>query len=117
MDIAKKRKIQRKHIHKRIRSKISGSSDKPRISVFRSNKHMYVQVIDDEKQITLLSISDHNIKDIKKKTDIASMLGTMLSEKMKAKNITKAVFDRGGYQYHGRVQALADSLRKNGIIF
>lgn len=117
MDTAKKRKQQRQHIHKRIRAKISGSADKPRISVFRSNKHMYVQVIDDEKQITLVSASDKDIKDVTKKVDVALALGAILAEKMKAKNITKAVFDRGGYKYHGRVQALADNLRKNGIIF
>ncbi len=117
LDQTKKRRIQRQAIHKRIRAKVSGTTDKPRVSVYRSNAHMFVQVIDDIKQTTLVSVSDSEVKDIKGKTNISTSLGKILAEKMKAKKIKEVVFDRGGYQYHGRVKALADSLRNEGIIF
>ena len=117
IESTKKRRIQRQTIHKRIRAKISGTASRPRVSVYRSNAHMFVQVIDDVAQNTLVSVSDAEIKDIKGKTTISTALGKALAEKMKAKKITNVVFDRGGYQYHGRVKAVADSLRNEGIIF
>lgn len=117
LDTTKKRRKQRTTIHKRIRAKVAGNAERPRVSVFRSNAHMFVQVIDDVKQNTLVSVSDAEAKEIKGKTNISDALGKILADKMKAKKITNVVFDRGGYQYHGRVKALADSLRKEGINF
>jgi len=117
LDTSQKRRQQRTTIHKRIRAKVAGTEERPRISVFRSNAHMFVQVIDDVKQNTLVSASDAEVKETKGKTNKSDALGKILAEKMKAKKITNVVFDRGGYQYHGRVKALADSLRKEGINF
>lgn len=107
---------------KRIRRKISGTSVRPRLSVHRSNKNFYVQLVDDMKGETLLSISTTN-PDLKKSlayggnAKAASVLGEALANKAKAKGISKVVFDRAGYKYHGRVKALADAARKGGISF
>ena len=104
--------------HKRIREKISGTKDIPRLSVFRSNKEIYVQIIDDEKQTTLLSASSLD-KSLKLKNggnvEAAKAVGKLIAEKAKKAKITKVVFDRGGYLYHGRVKALADAARENGL--
>lgn len=104
--------------HKRIREKISGTKDIPRLSVFRSNKEIYAQIIDDEKQTTLVSASSKD-KSLKLKNggnkEAAAAVGKLLAEKAKKAKITKVVFDRGGYLYHGRVAALADSARENGL--
>lgn len=104
--------------HRKIRMRISGTAQRPRVSVFKSNRHMFVQVIDDVARKTLLSsqvVSQKKSTVKGKKTEVALKIGEMLAEKMKAQGIKEALFDRGGYQYHGRVKAVADGLRAGGI--
>ena len=108
--------------HLRVRNKISGSSTRPRLAVFRSLKHVYAQIIDDTHGMTLASTStlDQNIKaekDGKSKTDISELVGTNMAKQAKKKGIKQVVFDRGGYKYHGRVKVLAEAARKGGLIF
>ena len=104
--------------HKKIRSTISGTENRPRLSVFRSNKGMYIQLIDDLNGKTLVSANTKELKDSKnKKIEISFKLGKLLAEKALKKNISKVVFDRGGYKYHGRVKAVADGAREGGLIF
>jgi len=105
---------------KRVRSKVFGTIERPRLSVYRSNKFIYAQLVDDGKKKTLLSASDLELKSKKEagtKTQKAYLVGEMISKKAKLKKITKIVFDRGGYRYHGRVKALADGARKGGLDF
>jgi large subunit ribosomal protein L18 len=117
MDKRKKR-LQRK---KRIRAKVFGTKQKPRLSVYRSNKQVFAQLIDDENKNTIVSFSSLNLKkkDLEKKTksEVAQMVGEELGKVAKTKKIKKAVFDRGGYQYHGRVKAVAEGARKAGLEF
>ena len=101
--------------HKRVTAKIQGSSKRPRVAVFKSNQYIYAQVIDDEVGKTLIGASDYGAKTKSKKSDAASKVGETLAEKMKEKGISEAVFDRGGFKFHGRVKAVADGLRKGGI--
>ena len=97
---------------------IKGTNQVPRISVFRSNRFLNIQVIDDSANKTLLNMSDKDLKASKKtKIDVASEIGEMLAQQAKEKGISKVVFDRGGYKYHGRVKALAEGLRKGGLQF
>lgn len=119
--------------HKRIRAKIFGTSSRPRLNVFRSLKHIYAQIINDEKGETLVAASDLEFKKLKRelkkeivtkdnkllkgKVAIAYQVGQLIAEKALKKNIEKVVFDRGGYKYHGRVKALADGARDNGLKF
>jgi len=104
--------------HKRVRAKIMGTAKIPRLCVFRSNKHIYGQLIDDEKGKTLLIASDLEIKKVKvKKIDIAQQVGQLLAKKAIDKKIEKIIFDRGGYKYHGRVKALAEGARQGGLKF
>jgi large subunit ribosomal protein L18 len=109
--------------HKIIRRKISGTSDRPRMCVYRSLNNLYVQLVNDEKHITILSLStgSPNIKDkIKKDAGNikgAGILGGAIAEACKAKGITKVVFDRSGYLYHGRIKMLAEAARKGGLQF
>ena len=104
--------------HRRIRGKISGTAERPRLSIFRSNKNIYAQLIDDVAGVTLASAStlDENVSDATK-VEQASAVGKAIAEAAKAKNISTVVFDRSGYLYHGRVQALADAARENGLDF
>jgi len=111
----------RMRIKKRIRNKICGTADNPRVAIYRSNKQIYAQVIDDLKRITLLSASSKE-KEIAgitgiKKTEQAKLVGKLLASKCKEKGIEKVVFDRGGYKYHGRVKSLADAAREGGLKF
>jgi large subunit ribosomal protein L18 len=109
----------RARIKKRIRKNISGTSTRPRLSVFRSNKQIYVQVIDDVKGVTITSASSH-VKDSTQKvnkTDQAKLIGKEIAENASKAGIKEVVFDRNGYLYHGRVKALADSARENGLKF
>ncbi|EEI19192.1 50S ribosomal protein L18 [Lentilactobacillus hilgardii] len=108
----------RKRRHNRVRNKISGTAECPRLNVFRSNKNIYAQVIDDVEGVTLVSAStlDSAISD-GNKTEKAAGVGKLVAERASKKNIKKVVFDRGGYLYHGRVQALADAARENGLEF
>lgn len=104
--------------HERVRSKISGTTEVPRLGVFRSNKNISCQIIDDENGVTLASASSLSLK-LKNGGNIeaATAVGKAIAEAAKKANITKVVFDRGGYLYHGRVEALANSARENGLEF
>ena len=104
--------------HRRIRGNISGTAERPRLSIFRSNKNIYAQLIDDVAGVTLASAStlDENVSDATK-VEQAAAVGKAIAEAAKAKNISTVVFDRSGYLYHGRVQALADAARENGLDF
>ena len=108
----------RQRRHMRIRGKISGTAERPRLSIFRSNKNIYAQLIDDVAGVTLASAStlDENVSDATK-VEQAAAVGKAIAEAAKAKNISTVVFDRSGYLYHGRVQALADAARENGLDF
>ncbi len=103
---------------KSVRKNIVNKTDRPRITVFRSNKHISAQVINDLKHITITGHSDIKLRGKKgTKTEKASVVGEELAKKMKELKLVKAIFDRSGYKYHGRVKALADGLRKGGIEF
>ena len=111
----------RSRIRLRIRKKISGTAEKPRLAVFRSNKQIYVQLVDDLKGVTLLSVSSKE-KEIAgnagiKKTEQAKLVGKSLAARCKEKGIENIVFDRSGYKYHGRVKSLADAAREGGLKF
>lgn len=103
--------------HRRLRKKVKGTIERPRVSVHRSLKNIYVQAIDDIGQRTLLSAStgDKTIGAVKGKTNAAKQLGLAFGKKLIEKGIQKVAFDRGGYLYHGRVKALADALREAGV--
>lgn len=101
--------------HRRLRAKVRGTKDKPRFSVFRSNKHVFLQLIDDETGKTFVSASDLNIKKKGTKIEIARETGKKLAELARAKKIKKVVFDRGGYKYHGRVKAVAEGAKEGGL--
>lgn len=103
--------------HARVRKTISGTSEMPRLNVFRSNKEIYAQVIDDVNGITLVSSSSKELKVSGGNIESAKAVGKDIAAKCKAKKIEKVVFDRGGYLYHGRVAALADAARENGLEF
>jgi large subunit ribosomal protein L18 len=103
--------------HGRVRARIVGTELRPRLSVFRSNRGLFVQIINDQNGQTLVSAHSREIKTTGHKTDIALALGKLLADKAKAKNISSVSFDRGCYKYHGRVKALADGARENGLQF
>ena len=110
----------RTRIRRRIRKKLEGTADRPRLAVFRSNTQVYVQVIDDRAGITLASASSREKSiagDKTKKTEQAARVGKLIAEKCKEKGIDNVVFDRGGYKYHGRVKSLADAAREGGLKF
>ncbi|OFY73596.1 MAG: 50S ribosomal protein L18 [Bacteroidetes bacterium RBG_19FT_COMBO_42_7] len=111
----------RSRIRLRIRKKINGTAEKPRLAVFRSNKQIYVQLVDDLKGVTLLSVSSKE-KEIAgntgiKKTEQAKLVGKSLANRCKEKGIENIVFDRSGYKYHGRVKSLAEAAREGGLKF
>lgn len=112
MSIQQNPKIRRAH---RVRAKLNGTADRPRISVHRSNVHMYVQAIDDVARTTIASANSKSIKDAGSKADLAKKVGIALGEQLKGKKITKGIFDRGSYRYHGRVAQVADGVREAGI--
>ena len=112
----------RKRRHARVRQKIFGTSNVPRLSVFRSLKHIYAQIIDDDAGYTLVSAStlDADVRaqvDGLSKVEQAELVGKRIAEKAQSKGVTRVVFDRGGYVYHGRVKALADASREGGLVF
>lgn len=123
----KRQKKERRH--KRIRAKISGTAERPRLCVFCSNKHIYAQLIDDEKGKTIVSAKDTELrasakstagkekKQLTGKIAIAFQVGKLIAEKTIKNKINKVVFDRGGYIYHGKVKALAEGAREGGLIF
>lgn len=114
--MAFKKESRRLKIRKKIRSRVSGTSERPRLSVFRSNKDIYAQLIDDTKGSTLLAVSSRDIKS-GSKTDQSAQVGKLLAEKAIAQGITLIAFDRSGYLYHGRVKGLADGAREGGLQF
>lgn len=119
MDRSKQRVIARTRIRKRIRSKVTGTAERPRLAVFRSLKHIYAQVIDDTAGKTLASASSRE-KDASSKGSnaaAAKAVGALIAKKAKNKGIKRVVFDRGGYLYHGNIKALADAARENGLEF
>ena len=105
--------------HARVRAKISGTPERPRLNVYRSTKHIYAQLIDDVNGVTLASASsmDKNFEGVGGNTEAARKVGTKIAERALAKNITEVVFDRGGYLYHGRVKELAEGAREGGLKF
>ena len=107
--------IQRKRRARRTRARVQGTAERPRFSVFRSNKYTLVQLIDDVSGKTLLSISSRGIGTITNKTDAAKKTGETLALEAKKKGITRVVFDRGAYKYHGRVKAIAEGAREGGL--
>jgi len=118
------RKSRKNVRHKRVRKQINGSADRPRLSVFKSSKHIYAQIIDDLTMNTLVSASSLTpkvmealAKDSKGKTDTASAVGKYLGELAVAKGIKQVSFDRGGYPFHGRIKSLADGAREAGLEF
>jgi len=120
--MAIKSKIARKRRHRRIRNRISGTAERPRLNVFRSLDHIYVQVIDDVAGKTLVSAStiDKELRGEvsgKGKKEQAAMVGKAIAERAKAAGVSTVLFDRGGYLYHGRIKALADGAREGGLEF
>ena len=113
------RKFERVRRHKRVRRKISGTPECPRLCVFRSNKGVYAQVIDDVNQTTLVSAStlDKEVKTKRANKEAAKEVGTLVAKRATAKKISNVVFDRGGYIYHGVVKELAESAREGGLKF
>jgi large subunit ribosomal protein L18 len=111
----------RRFVHERIRKKVQGTAERPRLNVYRSVNHIYVQLIDDLAGKTLIAASSAVGKKGQRKTGgnlaAAKEIGKAIAEKAKAKGISKVVFDRGGYLYHGRVKALADAAREGGLQF
>jgi large subunit ribosomal protein L18 len=111
----------REHVHERIRKKLQGTPERPRLNVYRSLNHIYVQVIDDMAGKTLVSASSAEGKKENRRSGgnvaAAKDVGKIIAERAKAKGVTKVVFDRGGYIYHGRVKALADAAREAGLKF
>lgn len=107
----------RARLHKKIRARVSGTMERPRLAVFRSNRYMYAQLIDDVKGVTLASASDIALTDKMTKVERARTVGKKLADEAKKHKITSVVFDRGGFSYRGRVQALADGAREAGLNF
>ncbi len=115
METSQIRRIARERRRRRIRRQIAGTDVVPRVSVFRSNKHLYVQLISDESGRTLATVTSSKGSGAGVTVDKAKQLGTELAEKCKALGIERLVFDRGGYRFHGRVKAVADAVREAGL--
>lgn len=117
----KQKRIQKERRHVRIRSKVSGISERPRLSIFRSHMHMYAQVIDDSIGKTLVSVTDRGMSSgesvKRKKTERAFVLGKEIARRAKEKGIKSVVFDTGGNTFHGRVKQFADGAREGGLVF
>lgn len=116
------RKSMRLMRHARVRRRLTGTADRPRLSVFRALNHVYAQIIDDGEGSTLAAASSvesevRERKDGLSKTEVSRVVGRLLADRAKKRGVTTVVFDRGGYKYHGRVKALADVLREEGIVF
>ena len=119
MDHAKERVIARKRIKERIRRKVQGTAERPRLAVFRSLKHIYAQVIDDASGKTIVSASslDEGAATKGANAAAAKAVGVLIAKKAVDKGVKRVVFDRGGYLYHGNIKALADAARENGLEF
>jgi large subunit ribosomal protein L18 len=115
-----KKVVRRTRIHRRLRTRIAGSAERPRLSVFRSNKQIYAQIINDDEGVTVASCSSR-INDVSSqplsKTEQSRLVGHKLAELALSKGISTVIFDRGGYKYHGRVKALAEGAREGGLNF
>jgi len=114
----KKKQQNRQRRHSRVRARIYGTAERPRVSVFKSNKHVFIQFIDDTKGRTIVSgkmVSGKKDKTKGTKTDKASKTAEVLAEQAKEAGIKEAIFDRGGFKYHGRIKAVAEGLRKGGL--
>ena len=112
-------RAQRIKRHKRVRAKISGTPETPRLDVFRSNAHIYAQIIDDVNGVTLVAASSNEkeFEGLGSNSEAATKVGKLIAERAKEKGIEDVCFDRGGYLYHGRVKALADGAREGGLNF
>lgn len=117
MNRQKQKNLKREIRHKRVRSRVSGVLERPRLAVFKANKHIYAQLIDDGAGKTLASASTVEIKTKGKKSDLAKEVGKLVASKALAKNIKAVKFDRGGFAYHGRIKALAEGAREGGLEF
>ena len=123
MDANKRKSQQRRRRHRRVRKKVFGLAERPRMCVFRSSKHIYVQLVDDAQGRTLASASSIKLGDIKaddklgRKSAAARQVGERIAEAAKQHGIQKVIFDRGGYRYHGRIAALAEGARSGGLKF
>ncbi len=119
MQLSKKREL-RLRIKRRIRKKVRGTAERPRLSVFRSNRYIYAQLIDDERGVTLVSASSREAEvqqGAARPIERSALVGKLLAARARAKGIEKVVFDRNGYRYHGNVRALAEGAREGGLIF
>lgn len=122
-NIAKFRRISRERRHSRVRKKVAGTSDQPRLCVFRSLKNIYAQVVDDGVGATIVAASslDEEVKkeiaEAKGKIETSKAVGRVIAKRAKEKGIEKVCFDRSGYKFHGRVKALADAAREGGLVF
>lgn len=122
MKVARKtRKLTRRRLHARVRKKISGTPDRPRLAISFTGQHVYAQIIDDAAGKTLVAVSttEKSVASEKLRPNVsgAAKVGALIAERAKAKNITNVVFDRGGFRYHGKVKALADAAREGGLGF
>jgi large subunit ribosomal protein L18 len=119
MDQAKQRVVSRSRVKERIRRKVNGTAERPRLAVFRSLKHIYAQVIDDASGKTIASASSREKDSGAKGANAAAAkaVGALIAKKAKDKGVKQVVFDRGGYQFHGNIKALADAARENGLEF
>mgnify|MGYP003572254057 CR=1 FL=1 len=120
--LKKSRELQRRRRHQRLRNRISGHAERPRLVVFRSLKHMEAQLVDDVAGVTLIGASTAGLKDFKaegqnRRVEMCAALGERIGAAAREKGINSVVFDRGGYKYHGRVKAFADGARKGGLEF
>ncbi len=117
----RQRNVIRKRVHTRIREKVAGTAQRPRLNVYRSLNHIYTQLIDDVNGVTIASASSMTKKGVDRSSGgnvvAAATIGRLIAEQAKEKGITRVVFDRGGYLYHGRVKALADAAREAGLEF
>jgi large subunit ribosomal protein L18 len=114
--IPKTREQKRARRHLRVRKKVSGTPERPRLVIYRSLKHIYAQLVDDVARHTLMTVSSHAIAE-GKKTEKSAAVGRTLADRAKKAGITHVVFDRAGYRYHGRVKAVADGAREGGLDF
>ena len=115
-------KVRREIRHLRVRRRVSGSPERPRLCVFRSLNHVYAQVIDDSKGVTLAAASSLDLeikkeRDGKPKSQISNLVGKLIAQRAKDKGVSSVVFDRGGHKFHGRTKALADAAREGGLVF
>ncbi len=108
--------------HRRVRKKVRGTGERPRLAVFRSLNHIYAQLIDDDRGVTLAAVSSlekdvREQRDGKSKSDVATVVGSLIAQRGSESGVKTVVFDRGGYRYHGRVKSLAEAARKGGLTF